>query len=393
MTVSGRKTWLKTHFTLIVIAAVIFISFRLNNPGDDRVSSPAEPSFAAEVLSALEQKKAASVVVLAYNSPADIRNADKVIAALDSGKIKVLAYEIYNGNTSPARLAEVARAGGEPDVFYANGKLIAPAEIDAFIKSELGWRKNSDGKNNQRRPALPAAIEIRHLTKDYGNLRAVDDLSFTAAAGEIIALLGPNGAGKSTLMNMITGYLAPSSGDVFILGRNIRDNPLSAKASVGFLPEGAPLYPDLSVRDFLRYMAELRGLPAARIAEAAETANVTQVLRQKIETLSKGYLRRVGFAQSILSNPPILLLDEPTDGLDPNQKAHIRSLINQMGQEKTILISTHLLEEAETVCSRIILMNRGKIMADGSCAEIIARSGGKTLAEAFRKLTASEEEN
>ena len=136
----------KLIFTLIVIAAVIFISFRLNNPGDDRVSSPAEPSFAAEVLSALEQKKAASVVILAYNSPADIRNADKVIAALDGRKIKVLAYEIYNENTSPARLAEVAQAGGEPDVFYANGKLIAPAEIDAFIKSELGWSKNSDGK-------------------------------------------------------------------------------------------------------------------------------------------------------------------------------------------------------------------------------------------------------
>ena len=136
----------KLIFTLIVIAAVIFISFRLNNPGDDRVSSPAEPSFAAEVLSVLEQKKAASVVILAYNSPADIRNADKVIAALDGRKIKVLAYEIYNENTSPARLAEVAQAGGEPDVFYANGKLIAPAEIDAFIKSELGWRKNSDGK-------------------------------------------------------------------------------------------------------------------------------------------------------------------------------------------------------------------------------------------------------
>ena len=136
----------KLIFTLIVIAAVIFISFRLNNPGDERVSSPAEPSFAAEVLSALEQKKAASVVILAYNSPADIRNADKVIAALDGRKIKVLAYEIYNENTSPARLAEVAQAGGEPDVFYANGKLIAPAEIDAFIKSELGWRKNSDGK-------------------------------------------------------------------------------------------------------------------------------------------------------------------------------------------------------------------------------------------------------
>ena len=136
----------KLIFTLIVIAAVVFISFRLNNPGDDRVSSPAEPSFAAEVLSALEQKKAASVVILAYNSPADIRNADKVIAALDGRKIKVLAYEIYNEHTRPARLAEVAQAGGEPDVFYATGKLIAPAEIDAFIKSELGWRKNSDGK-------------------------------------------------------------------------------------------------------------------------------------------------------------------------------------------------------------------------------------------------------
>ena len=136
----------KLIFTLIVIAAVVVIYVSLNNPGDDRVSSPAEPSFAAEVLSALEQKKAASVVILAYNSPADIRNADKVIAALDGRKIKVLAYEIYNENTSPARLAEVAQAGGEPDVFYANGKLIAPAEIDAFIKSELGWRKNSDGK-------------------------------------------------------------------------------------------------------------------------------------------------------------------------------------------------------------------------------------------------------
>lgn len=147
MTISGRKNMVKKLiFTLIVIAAVVFISFRLNNPGDDRVSSPAEPSFAAEVLSALEQKKAASVVILAYNSPADIRNADKVIAALDGRKIKVLAYEIYNENTSPTRLAEVAQAGGEPDVFYANGKLIAPAEIDTFIKSELGWRKNSDGK-------------------------------------------------------------------------------------------------------------------------------------------------------------------------------------------------------------------------------------------------------
>lgn len=236
-------------------------------------------------------------------------------------------------------------------------------------------------------------IATQHLTKDYGVLRAIDDLSFTAASGEIIALLGPNGAGKSTLMNMITGYLAPTSGNIFVLGRNIRNDALFAKTSIGFLPEGAPLYPDMTVGNFLRYMAELRGLPAAQVTQAAEIANITQVMRQKIETLSKGYLRRVGFAQSILSNPPILLLDEPTDGLDPNQKAHIRGLITQMGQQKTILISTHLLEEAETVCNRIILMNRGKIMADGSCAEIVARTGCQTLAEAFRKLTASEEEN
>ena len=236
-------------------------------------------------------------------------------------------------------------------------------------------------------------IATQHLTKDYGVLRAIDDLSFTAASGEIIALLGPNGAGKSTLMNMITGYLAPTSGNIFVLGRNIRNDALFAKTSIGFLPEGAPLYPDMTVGNFLRYMAELRGLPAAQVTQAAEIANITQVMQQKIETLSKGYLRRVGFAQSILSNPPILLLDEPTDGLDPNQKAHIRGLITQMGQQKTILISTHLLEEAETVCNRIILMNRGKIMADGSCAEIVARTGCQTLAEAFRKLTASEEEN
>lgn len=239
---------------------------------------------------------------------------------------------------------------------------------------------------------MPSAIEIKRLTKDYGNLRAVDNLNLKAETGEIIALLGPNGAGKSTLMNMITGYLAPTAGDIFILGRNIRDWPLESKASIGFLPEGAPLYPDMSVKSFLQYMAELRGLPPTRVEEAAAAANIIPVLRQKIETLSKGYLRRVGFAQSILSDPPILLLDEPTDGLDPNQKTHIRGLINRMGQEKTILISTHLLEEAETVCSRIILMNRGKIMADGNCADIIKGSKSQNLAEAFRKLTTSEEE-
>lgn len=240
---------------------------------------------------------------------------------------------------------------------------------------------------------MTPAIETNNLTKTYGQIRAVDNLSFSAQKGEIIALLGPNGAGKSTLMNMITGYLAPSSGDIFVLGNNIRDHGASSKSAIGFLPEGAPLYPDMSVKSFLCYMAELRGLNKSAVNKAAETANITQVLHQRIETLSKGYLRRVGFAQSILSNPPILLLDEPTDGLDPNQKDHIRKLIGQMGKEKTIIISTHLLEEAESVCNRIILLNKGHIMADGTCAEIISHNKCKSLAETFRKLTTSEEEN
>ena len=240
---------------------------------------------------------------------------------------------------------------------------------------------------------MSETLKTIRLSKTYGNIHAVDDISFSAKEGEIIALLGPNGAGKSTLMNMITGYLAPTSGEIFVLGRDIKDYSQEAKSSIGFLPEGAPLYPDMSVKSFLNYMAELRGLNFSAVSKAAETANITQVLSQRIETLSKGYLRRVGFAQSILSNPPILLLDEPTDGLDPNQKDHIRTLIKQMGKEKTILISTHLLEEAETICNRIILLNKGRIMADGNCADIITQNRCQSLAEAFRKLTTSEEEN
>lgn len=238
---------------------------------------------------------------------------------------------------------------------------------------------------------MSITIETKNLSKDYGAIKAIDDFSFEAHNGEIIALLGPNGAGKSTLMNMITGYLAPTAGEILVLGQNIIDNPLQAKANIGFLPEGSPLYPDLSVKSFLHYMAELRGVDKSRIAEVAEISNITNVMNQKIETLSKGYLRRVGFAQSILSDPPILLLDEPTDGLDPNQKAHIRELINKMGQKKTILISTHLLEEAETICTRIILINKGRIMANGTCAAILQQTKTKTLAEAFHQLTTREE--
>lgn len=235
-------------------------------------------------------------------------------------------------------------------------------------------------------------LKISHLCKKYDAITASDDLSFCARRGEIIALLGPNGAGKSTLMNMISGYLAPSSGSIEVLGKNIAEAALFAKENIGFLPEGSPLYPDISVKMFLQYMAELRGAAKERVNEVIEIANISNIVNQKIETLSKGYQRRVGFAQSILSNPPLLLLDEPTDGLDPNQKDYIRKLIVSMAKDKTIIISTHLLEEAETVCNRIILLDKGKIKADGSLKDILKEVKAANLEEAFRNLTAHKGE-
>lgn len=244
---------------------------------------------------------------------------------------------------------------------------------------------------------MTATLQIKNLTKDFGKIKAVDNCSFSAKNGEIIALLGPNGAGKSTLMNMISGYLAPSGGEIFILNKNIQNNSLFAKQNIGYLPEGAPAYPDLSVRDFLGYMAELRGFRGKEkqriIAEIAKTAKIENILSQKNETLSKGYQRRVGFAQSIISDPPILLLDEPTDGLDPNQKQHIRALIFAMKKNKTILISTHLLDEAESLCDRIILINRRKIMADGNLAHILKQAKAASLEEAFHNLTLGAQDN
>lgn len=234
---------------------------------------------------------------------------------------------------------------------------------------------------------MPASLEISNLSKKFDTVTAVDDLNLTARPGEIIALLGPNGAGKSTLMNMIAGYLAPTSGEIKILGQDISENPLAGKQNIGFLPEGSPLYPDMSVRSFLRYMGELRGISRQRLAEVTELSKIVSVTDCKIETLSKGYLRRVGFAQSILSDPPLLLLDEPTDGLDPNQKEHIRKLIAEMGRQKTILISTHLLEEAETIATRIIIIARGQIKADGTLNRILVQNNCATLQDAFKKLT------
>lgn len=236
-------------------------------------------------------------------------------------------------------------------------------------------------------------LNIQNLCKNYGDIQASNNLCFTAKTGDIIALLGPNGAGKSTLMNMIAGYLAPTSGKIEVLGKDIAKFPIFAKENIGFLPEGAPLYGDLSVERFLKYMAELRGLKKDAVQNAAQISNITDVMKQKIETLSKGYQRRVGFAQSILSNPPILLLDEPTDGLDPNQKDYIRALIRQMAKDKTIVISTHLLDEAESVCNRIIVLDKGVIKTDGNLSSILKETKTKNIADAFRKLTREENRN
>ncbi|HVB17944.1 MAG TPA: ATP-binding cassette domain-containing protein [Stellaceae bacterium] len=221
-------------------------------------------------------------------------------------------------------------------------------------------------------------LEIVHLVKKFGPLVAVDDVSFTVPAGEVLGFLGPNGAGKSTTMKMIAGFLAPSAGTAVICGHDILAHPLAAKRQIGYLPEGAPAYPDMSVAEFLAFIAHIRGLRGARarrrIGEIAETIRVDDVLRQPIDTLSKGYRRRVGVAQALLCDPPVIILDEPTDGLDPNQKYEMRGVIRAISPGKAIVISTHLLEEVEAVCSRAIIIARGRILADGAPAELAARS-------------------
>lgn len=234
---------------------------------------------------------------------------------------------------------------------------------------------------------MKKTLEVCALLKQYGNVCAVDMVSFNAQKGEIIALLGPNGAGKSTLLNMISGLLAPDSGIIKVCETEINTGPDVYKGNIGFLAEGAPMYGDMTVEDFLSYMAALKGVAHAQVRTAEKLAQIEDVKDMRIENLSKGYKRRVGFAQSILSDPPLLLLDEPTDGLDPNQKEHIRQLIKAMGKNKTIIISTHLLDDVEEMCNRIMIMNQGKIVADGDKSEVLKSARARSLATAFKKLT------
>lgn len=221
-------------------------------------------------------------------------------------------------------------------------------------------------------------IEIEHLTKTFGPITAVDDVSFQVAKGEVLGFLGPNGAGKSTTMKIVAGFLSPSSGTARVDGFDVRTQPLEVKKRIGYLPEGAPLWPDMTPETFLEFIARVRGYrgaeAVARIAAVVEKTQIARVRHQPIDTLSKGFKRRVGLAQALLHDPDVLILDEPTDGLDPNQKHEVRELIRGMAGEKAIIISTHILEEVEAVCSRAIIIARGRIVADERPDTLCARS-------------------
>lgn len=221
-------------------------------------------------------------------------------------------------------------------------------------------------------------IKVSNLTKRFGQFIAVSDLSFSVEAGEVLGFLGPNGAGKSTTMKMITGFLSPSAGSVEVCGHDIATDALAAKKMIGYLPEGAPCYGDMTCGEFLKFIAEVRGFKAAdadqRIEDVVSRLELNSVFHKAVENLSKGFKRRVGLAQAIIHDPTVLILDEPTDGLDPNQKHQVRNLIHNLSKDKIVIISTHILEEVSAVCTRAMIISDGKMLADGTPFELEAKS-------------------
>jgi ABC-2 type transport system ATP-binding protein len=221
-------------------------------------------------------------------------------------------------------------------------------------------------------------ISVDHLRKHYGDFVAVDDISFEIKKGEIVGLLGPNGAGKTTTMRVLTCFMPATSGEVTVNGSDAFEDPIEVKRSIGYLPESAPLYGDMKVEEYLDYVAELREIPKSkrkkRIKEVAEQTGLLPRLRQDINHLSKGYKQRVGLAQALIHDPEVLILDEPTSGLDPNQIVEIRSLIKNIGKTKTVILSTHILSEAEATCDRVLIINKGKIVASGTAQELRAQN-------------------
>jgi ABC-2 type transport system ATP-binding protein len=246
--------------------------------------------------------------------------------------------------------------------------------------------------------SMSLLVETRDLHKRFGGIHAVRGVSLKVHRGEVLGFLGPNGAGKTTTMRMITGFLEATEGSAWVDGVNVALDPLRAKTRMGYLPEGAPCYPDMRVEEFLAFIARARGFHGAdlkaRVERSIEAVNLTLVRRQTFETLSKGYRRRTGIAQALLHDPPVLIMDEPTDGLDPNQKFEVRALIRRLGKERAVILSTHLLEEVEAVCTRAVIINRGLVVFDGTpqAMDALAPAGVKTnrLDHVFRQLTTSD---
>ena len=219
-------------------------------------------------------------------------------------------------------------------------------------------------------------IEVSHLSRQFGNFRAVDDVSFSIPTGQIVGLLGPNGAGKTTTMRMICGFLGATSGSVKIDGKDISENPVEAKSKIGYMPESAPLYSDMIVEDYLNYVARMQGLDVAeKVPALCATCGLKEVMHKNISELSRGYRQRVGLAHALMNDPEILVLDEPTSGLDPNQIEDVRALIKEIGKTRTVIISTHILGEVETLCPRVIIISKGKLVADSPTNELRERVG------------------
>lgn len=222
-------------------------------------------------------------------------------------------------------------------------------------------------------------IEVAHVSKNFGTFRAVNDVSFSIPTGQIVGLLGPNGAGKTTTMRMITGFLSPSDGKILIDGKDISENPVEAKKKIGYMPESAPLYSDMIVEDYLRYIADIHGEdPEVKVPALCEECGLKQVMDKNISDLSRGNRQRVALAHSLMHDPEILILDEPTSGLDPNQVEEVRSIIREIGKTRTVIISTHILSEVEMLCSRVIIISGGKLVADSPTDELKAKFGNET---------------
>ena len=237
-------------------------------------------------------------------------------------------------------------------------------------------------------------IEVSHLTKKYGHRLAVEDVSFAVADGGICGLLGPNGAGKSTIMNILTGYLSATSGQVTVAGHPLPEEADAAKKCVGYLPEQPPLYPEMTVQEYLDFAAELKGVKKAerkeQVRSAARRTGLEEVLPRLIRSLSKGYRQRVGIAQALLGSPKLIILDEPTVGLDPAQVIEIRKLIRELGQAHTVILSSHILSEVQAVCQQVLILSKGRLAASGSLQELTA--DGRSLEEVFLELTGGETE-